>query len=181
MLLTRANTLPQSPLGVCVRAHPLSRVQLFATLWTVACQAPLSMEFSRQKYWSGLPLPLPRDPPNPGTGPTLPASPALADGFFTTEPPGKPPTNSASEPDPRALLSHISALESESTPLQCDLSKLSPSGPEPSSQVLAHPSTLRDGGEASEQEDKERRDAGEPSSTPPPFPRSSWFSGPFSF
>ena len=48
------------------------------------------MEFSRQKYWSGLPLPLPRDPPNPGTGPTLPASPALADGFFTTEPPGKP-------------------------------------------------------------------------------------------
>ena len=49
----------------------------------VACQAPLSMGFSRQKYWSGLPCPLPGDLPNPGIKPTSPASPALADEFFT--------------------------------------------------------------------------------------------------
>ena len=66
MLLTRANTLPQSPLGVCVHAHPLSRVQLFATLWTVACQAPLSMEFSGQEYWSGQLFLSPGDLPDPG-------------------------------------------------------------------------------------------------------------------
>ena len=59
----------------------------FATPWTVARQAPLSMEFSGQEYWSGLPFPLPGDLPNPGIEPV---SPALADGFFTTEPPGKP-------------------------------------------------------------------------------------------
>ena len=44
----------------------LGHVQLFATPWTVACQAPLSMEFSRQEYWSGLPCPSPGDLPNPG-------------------------------------------------------------------------------------------------------------------
>ena len=44
----------------------LSHVQLFVTLWTIARQAPLSMEFSRQEYWSGLPCPPPRDLPNPG-------------------------------------------------------------------------------------------------------------------
>ena len=129
-----------------------------------ARQAPLSWDFPRQEYRSGLPFPSPGGLPDPGMEPT---SPALADGFFTTEPPGKPPANSASEPDPRALLSHISALESDSTPLQRDLSKLSHSGPGPSSKVSAHPSTLRDGSEVSEQEDKERRDAGEPSSTHP--------------
>ena len=52
-----------------------SRVRLFATLWTVARQAPLSMGFSRQEYWSGLPCPPPGDPPNPGTEPASPASP----------------------------------------------------------------------------------------------------------
>ena len=57
------------------------------TPWTVACQALLSMEFSRQEYWSGLLFPSPGDLPDPGTEPT---SPALADRFFTTEPPGKP-------------------------------------------------------------------------------------------
>ena len=65
----------------------LSRVQLFATPWTVALQAPLSMEFSRQKYWSGLPFPSPENLPDPGIEPT---SPALTAGFFTTEPAGKP-------------------------------------------------------------------------------------------
>jgi len=51
----------------------LSRVQLFATTWTVARQCPLSMEFSRQEYWSGLPLPSPGDLPNLGIEPGSPA------------------------------------------------------------------------------------------------------------
>ena len=52
------------------------------TPWTVAHQAPLSMGFSRQEYWSGLPFPPPGDLPNPGIEPRPPASPALAHGFF---------------------------------------------------------------------------------------------------
>ena len=55
-----------------------------ATLWTVALQAPLSMGFSWQEYWSGLPCPPPGDLPNPGIEPTSLMSPALAGGFFTT-------------------------------------------------------------------------------------------------
>ena len=66
----------------------LSRGQLFATPWTVAHQAPLSMEFSSQEYWSGLPFPLPGNLPHPGTEPVSAVSPALAGWFFTTEPPG---------------------------------------------------------------------------------------------
>ena len=57
------------------------------TPWTVACQAPLSMGFPRQEYWSGFPFPSPGDFPDPGIKPT---SPALAGGFFTVEPLGKP-------------------------------------------------------------------------------------------
>ena len=68
----------------CVCAQVLSRVQLFETPWTIAHQAPVSMEFSRQKYWSGLPFPTLEDLPDSGIEP---ASPALADGFFTTLPP----------------------------------------------------------------------------------------------
>ena len=56
----------------------LSRVQLFATLWTIACQAALSMEFSQQEYWSGLSCP-PGDLPDPGIKPRSLMSPALAD------------------------------------------------------------------------------------------------------
>ena len=56
---------------------------------SVACQAPLSTRFSRQKYWSGLPFPFPGDLPDPGIEPASPASPALAGEFFTTKPPGK--------------------------------------------------------------------------------------------
>ena len=67
----------------------LSRVRLFATPWTVDCQAPLSMDFSRPEHWSGLPFPPPGNLPDPGIEHACPASPALADGFFTTEPPGK--------------------------------------------------------------------------------------------
>ena len=61
-----------------------SHVQLFATLWTIASQAPLSIGFSRQEYWSGLPCPPPGDLPDPGIEPMSPTSPVLAGGFFTT-------------------------------------------------------------------------------------------------
>ena len=65
----------------------LSRALLFAIPWTVAHQAPLSMGFSRQKYWSGLPFPSPGDLPDPGI---KPRSPALEADALTSEPPGKP-------------------------------------------------------------------------------------------
>ena len=74
---------------VCVFSH----VWLFVTLWTVACQAPLSMGFSKQEYWSGLPFPPPRESSWPRHRSTSPVSPALAGRFFTTEPPGKPITD----------------------------------------------------------------------------------------
>ena len=61
-----------------------SCVWLFVMLWTVACQAPLTMGFSRQEYWSGLPLSPPGDLPNPETEPTSLTSPVLAGSFFTT-------------------------------------------------------------------------------------------------
>ena len=60
-----------------------SHAQLFATLWTVAHEAPLSMGFSRQEYWSGLPYPPPGDLSDPGIKPTSLTSLALAGGFFT--------------------------------------------------------------------------------------------------
>ena len=60
----------------------LSHVWLFATPWTVAHHAPLSMGFSRQEYWSGLPCPPPGDLPDPGIKPTSFMSSALAGGFF---------------------------------------------------------------------------------------------------
>ena len=62
----------------------LSRVQLFVTPWTVARQRPLSMEFSRQEYWRGLPFLPPGDLPDPGIEPELLVSPVLAGGFFTS-------------------------------------------------------------------------------------------------
>ena len=70
---------------MCVESELLSHVRLFAMLWTVACQAPLSMEFSRQEYWSGLPLPSPGDLPNPGVEP---GSPGLQADSLLSEPPG---------------------------------------------------------------------------------------------
>ena len=60
------------------------------TPWTVTRQTPLSIEFSRQEFWSGLPFPTAGDLPNPGIEPESPAFPALAGGFFTSAPPGKP-------------------------------------------------------------------------------------------
>ena len=65
----------------------LSRVRLSATPWNVAYQASLSMVFSRQEYWSGLPFPSPGDLPDPGI---KPGSPALEADALTSEPPGKP-------------------------------------------------------------------------------------------
>ena len=65
----------------------LSRVRLFVTPWTAAYQAPPSMGFSRQEYWSGLPFPSPGDLPDPGIKPWSPAFQADA---LTSEPPGNP-------------------------------------------------------------------------------------------
>ena len=65
----------------------LSSFRLFATLWTVAHQAPPSMGFSRQEYWSGLPFPSPGDLPHPGIEP---GSPALQADALPSETPGKP-------------------------------------------------------------------------------------------
>ena len=65
----------------------LSRVRLFVTPWTVAYQAPLSMGFSRQESWNGLPFPSPGDLPNPGIEP---GSPTLQADSLPSEPPGKP-------------------------------------------------------------------------------------------
>ena len=65
-----------------VKVKSLSRVRLVVTPWTAAHQAPLSMGFSMQEYWNGLPFPPPGDLPIPGTEPTSPVSPALqADSF----------------------------------------------------------------------------------------------------
>ena len=75
---------------MCVCVCVLSCVRLFVTPWTVACQTPLSVEFSRQEYWSELPFPSPGDLPDLGIKPTSLVPPALAGRFFTTVPPGKP-------------------------------------------------------------------------------------------
>ena len=74
---------------VCVRTHTytLSHVPLFATPWTVAHQAPLSMEFPRHKYWNGLPFPSQGHLPDPGTEPL---SPALQADSLAIELHGKP-------------------------------------------------------------------------------------------
>ena len=73
-------------LGYSLNACMLSHSPLFATPWTIVPQAPLSMGFSRQEYWSGMPPPPPGDLADTGI---RPASPALTGRFFTTEPPGK--------------------------------------------------------------------------------------------
>ena len=66
----------------CVLSH-FSRSQLFATLWTITRQAPLSMGFFRQEYWSGLPCPPPGDLPNPGIEQAALTSSSLIGRFFT--------------------------------------------------------------------------------------------------
>ena len=85
-MLQAALPAPENQLCTCMCAQSFSPVQLFVTPWTVARQAPQSMEFSRQEYWSGLPCPTPGGLPSPGIEP---ATPVLASGFVTSEPPGK--------------------------------------------------------------------------------------------
>ena len=75
---------------VCACDQSSSHIRLFATLWTVPCQAVLTMRFPRQEYQSGLPFPIPGNLPEPGIESKSPVSPTFAGGFFTTEPPGKP-------------------------------------------------------------------------------------------
>ena len=85
----------------------LSRVQLFKTPWSVACEAPLFMEFTRQGYWSGLPCPSAGDLSDLGIEPAFLAFPALAGRFFTTAPP-ESPFDSVSHPNWSFLfLSHL--------------------------------------------------------------------------
>ena len=102
-------------LNVCVcgstRTQLLSHVLLFATPWAIARQFPLSVEFSRQEYWSGLPLPPPGDLPDPGIEPI---SPALSGEFFTIESPGKPNLVKCLAQIPRFLFTR----EGNGTPLQ---------------------------------------------------------------
>ena len=67
-----------------------SRIRLFVTLWTVARRAPLSMGFSRQENWSGLPFPSPGDLPGPEIEPVSPATPALQVDSLPLRPQGSP-------------------------------------------------------------------------------------------
>ena len=78
-------------IGPSVHMSSLSRVWLYVTPWTAARQAPLSVGFSRQEHWSVLPSAARGDLPSPGIEPASPVCLALADGFFTPEPPGDPP------------------------------------------------------------------------------------------
>ena len=78
----KAYLVPQTTCA-CVLSH-FSHFPLFATLWTIAHQVPLSMGFFRQGYWSGLPFPPPGSLPDPGIEPASHVAPALADRFFTT-------------------------------------------------------------------------------------------------
>ena len=75
---------------VCHTRIVFSHVQILVTLWTVACQAPLSMGFFRQEYWSGLTFPSPGDLPDPGIEP---GSPALETDTLTSEPTKKGRSN----------------------------------------------------------------------------------------
>ena len=74
----------------CVHAKLLQSCLTLCDPMTIAQQAPLFMEFSRQEYWGGLPCPPLGDLPDPGVKPMSPKSPALAGGFFPIQPPGKP-------------------------------------------------------------------------------------------
>ena len=80
----------------CAVLSHFSHVRLFATPWTVACQAPLSMGFSSQEHWSGLSCSSPGDLPDPGVEPVSLMSPALASEFITAN-----PTAGSQDPSPR--------------------------------------------------------------------------------
>ena len=87
--LSQLETYPIALLHACMLSH-FSRAGLFVTLWTVAHKAPLSMGFSRQEYWSGLPCHFPGELPNSGIELTSPMSPASQADTLPSEPPGKP-------------------------------------------------------------------------------------------
>ena len=82
--LTENSALQMGCVCVCMPAKSLHSCLSLVTPWAIACQAPLSMGFSRQEYWSGLPCPTAGDLPHPGIELTSLMSPALACGFFTT-------------------------------------------------------------------------------------------------
>ena len=91
-MITYKGKESEKVLCICINIHRLSRfscVRLCTTPWTIARQAPPSMGFSRQEYWSGLPFPSPGDLPDLGIEPR---SPALQADALTSEPPGKPLT-----------------------------------------------------------------------------------------
>ena len=98
--------------------HKLIYVRLFATPWTVAHQAPLSMGFSRQEYWSGLLFPTPGDLPYPRIEPTFLVLPALAGRFFTPGPTWKVTQKSSTFNPSCTSLDHISIPESNVSQIQ---------------------------------------------------------------
>ena len=95
-IMTLAERMTQKPAcdlsSLCMLSH-FSRVPLFATLWTVAYWAPVSMGVSRQEYWHGLPCPPAGDLPGPGVKPMSLRSPAIQAGSLPLPPPGKPFTH----------------------------------------------------------------------------------------
>ena len=101
-------------------AQRLNCVQLFVTPWAVVREVPLSIGFSRQEYCNRLPFPSPRHLPDQRIKPAALVSPALAGGFFTTEPPGK-----------RPHLKHATAKSHQSCPTLCDPIDGSPPGSRP--------------------------------------------------
>ena len=106
-----------SQVYVCILSF-FSPVWPFATLWTIACQAPLSTEFSRQAYWSGLPRPPPGDLPDPGNQPTSLLSPALAGWLVTT----------SSTWEALTGICAVLRLVAQSCPTLCDPMDCSPPG-----------------------------------------------------
>ena len=96
-----------------VKVKLLSHVQLFATPWTVAYQAPLSMGFSRQEYWSGLPFPSPGDLPDPEMEPR---ASALQEDALPSEPLGKPTIYFYFLPHPHSMWD-FSSLTRDGTPV----------------------------------------------------------------
>ena len=101
LLLT--SSLLQSGKASVLVVH-VNSLRLFAGSWTVACQAPLSMGFSRQEHWNGLPFPSPEDLPDPGTEP---GSPTLQADSFLSEPPGKSGLVCSPMTGPVMCLSHL--------------------------------------------------------------------------
>ena len=118
-LYTQTQPFPPKQTGfshACVLSH-FSPVQLFVTLWTVAFQALVSMGFSRQEYWSGLPFPHPGDLSEPGIESTSLMSPVLAGGVFTTSATSEAHSFTAA-----------AAKSLQSCPTLCDPVDCSPSG-----------------------------------------------------